>query len=316
MTTQVSTIDFHGKPLITAKIDGDIFVAMKPIVEGMGLAWQTQHRKFAENKERWGITEMVIPSAGGEQGMSCLPIRKLNGWLMTIHPNKIKDETIRANVVMYQNECDDVLWKYFTEGVAVNDRITITPEQQSDLQAIVATISPDGRRRGEVWARFNRHFKIAKYSQLPSGKIEEARNYLIETFLDGQYIEDNPYPLVDIKKVLTGGMDDPIVPFSDELQRAINAKSFEVAHEFLETFQKHLSRRIAYTCEVGFPNRVINEQKALDVVRDTSIDTALTHHFYGLLTNVQMMADSIKAMTGAYSNDIANALGKKQLMIA
>lgn len=314
--TQIETVDFHGQQLITAKIDDDIFVAMKPIVEGIGVSWQGQHEKFKSNQARWGIKEILIPSAGGEQSMSCLPIRKLNGWLMTIHPGKIKDEAVRANVIMYQNECDDVLWKYFTEGVVINEKMTITPEQQSDLFTIVDNINPDGRKKGMIWKHFNRHFKIAQYRQLPASKFEEAKSYLIETFANGEYVEaDMPSSLVDIKQMLTGDMNDPVVPFSDELQRAINTKSFEVAHEFLETFQTHLSRRIAYTCQKGWPNRYIDEPQALAMVQSTSIDTALTHRFYGLLTNVQTMAENMKLMTNNYSKNISEVLGKKTTML-
>lgn len=83
---------------------------MKPIVEGMGLSWQGQHEKLKANARRWGIKEILIPSVGGSQGMSCLPLRKLPGWLMTIYPNKVRPE-VRCSVVAYQAEpagADDV----------------------------------------------------------------------------------------------------------------------------------------------------------------------------------------------------------------
>ncbi|ECY3274018.1 hypothetical protein AU586_24820, partial [Salmonella enterica subsp. enterica serovar Abony] len=43
------------------------------------------------------------------------------GWLQTISPNKVKPE-IRGKVIQYQNECDDVLYGYWTKGVVVNPR--------------------------------------------------------------------------------------------------------------------------------------------------------------------------------------------------
>lgn len=108
---------------------------MKPIVEGMGLAWQTQHRKLSDRFKK-GITEMVIPSVGGAQSMICLALRKLAAWLNTISPNKVRPE-IRDRVIQYQEECDDVLYEYWTKGQVVNPRKTkkvlpgkITTEQQ------------------------------------------------------------------------------------------------------------------------------------------------------------------------------------------
>lgn len=40
-------VDFHGQPLIIVIIEGKCFVAMKPIVKGMGLNWRSQQAKFA-----------------------------------------------------------------------------------------------------------------------------------------------------------------------------------------------------------------------------------------------------------------------------
>lgn len=123
-------VPFRATTLFLIDVDGTPYVPMKPVVEGMGLAWQTQHRKLSENKERWGITIMVIPTESGQQDMTCLPLRKLPGWLMTIYPNKVKPE-IRDNIIAYQNECDDVLWEYWSKGHAINPRTEQTPEPPS-----------------------------------------------------------------------------------------------------------------------------------------------------------------------------------------
>lgn len=324
--TKVATITFHGQQLITAKIDNDVFVAMKPVVSGIGVSWQGQHEKLKSNPARWGVKEILIPSDGGEQSMICLPLRKLHGWLMTIHPGKIKDQEVRENVIVYQNECDDVLWKYYSEGVAINPRLPITPEQQSALQAIVATISPDGKQRGMIWARFNRHFKIAKYNQLPVSQIDEAKQYLIDTFLEGEYIEQaeldmqayvaaHQVSIVDIKAQLKLGLSEPTLPLTDKLRKAIHTKSFEITGDCYHAITDHLERRIAFNCEVGSP-RYLDEQRALKLVENTTLDSALTHHFYGLLENVHSMAQSLTMMTEAYKRDVGKALGKPQLLAA
>ncbi|HFW3087563.1 TPA: phage antirepressor N-terminal domain-containing protein [Salmonella enterica subsp. enterica serovar Reading] len=116
------TVPFYGNSLYVVNHNGEPYVPMKPIVEGMGLAWQTQHRKLTERFKTY-ITEMVMQLPGDTQRRSvvCLPLRKLAGWLRTIMPNKVKPE-IRDRVIQYQNECDDVLYDYWTKGVAVNPR--------------------------------------------------------------------------------------------------------------------------------------------------------------------------------------------------
>ncbi|HEE9834717.1 TPA: hypothetical protein R8G43_004722 [Citrobacter freundii] len=61
---------------------------MKPIVEGMGLAWQSQ---LAKIRQRFSstVTEIVMVAADGKsRTMICLALRKLAGWLHTISPSR------------------------------------------------------------------------------------------------------------------------------------------------------------------------------------------------------------------------------------
>ncbi|RLC14372.1 MAG: hypothetical protein DRI57_14555, partial [Deltaproteobacteria bacterium] len=43
---QIGTVDFHGNELITVLYRNIEYVAMKPVVEGMGLSWQGQQTKI------------------------------------------------------------------------------------------------------------------------------------------------------------------------------------------------------------------------------------------------------------------------------
>lgn len=112
----VSTINvpFHGDNLYVVNYNGEPHVPMKPIVEGMGLDWKSQFSKIKSRFSK-GMVEITIPTKGGEQSMICLALRKLTGWLHTISPNKVKPE-IRDKVIQYQEECDDVLYEYWTTG--------------------------------------------------------------------------------------------------------------------------------------------------------------------------------------------------------
>lgn len=62
----------------------------------------------------------------------------------------------------------------------------LTPALRAELKAIVdaklstAPADVQGKARAEIWTRFNRHFKIAEYAQLPACRMAEARDYLIE----------------------------------------------------------------------------------------------------------------------------------------
>ena len=116
-----SPVQFHGKTLFVATVNNQPFTPMRPIVEGMGMAWSPQRVKLTANAERWGVTMIVTPSEGGSQETLCMPLRKLPGWLMTINPKKVAP-AIRETVTLYQDECDDALWDFWTKGEAVNKR--------------------------------------------------------------------------------------------------------------------------------------------------------------------------------------------------
>lgn len=117
MTTQLIPVPFHGDTIYLFEHAGEPYTPVKPYCEVLGLAWQPQARKLDANKDRWGITIMVIPSPGGLQETICLPLRKLPAYLYSIDPRKVKSE-VRAKVELYQSECDEVLWRHWAGQIS------------------------------------------------------------------------------------------------------------------------------------------------------------------------------------------------------
>lgn len=57
---------------------------------------------------------------------------------------------------------------------------TINPAQQRQLQNAIAARFPDGKHRPYVWSRFNNHFGLGSYKQLPASKVDEALAYIAQ----------------------------------------------------------------------------------------------------------------------------------------
>ena len=84
----------------------------------------------------------------------------------------------------------DVLDKLAEEERAKTEPVEnpeqLSPAYRSELKGIVDAklstypASVQGKARSEIWTRFNRHFRIAEYAQLPAERMAEARDYLIE----------------------------------------------------------------------------------------------------------------------------------------
>lgn len=107
-------VSFQGQTLFIVEHNGEPYVPMRPIVEAIGMSWGSQRIKVKSRYESVVSEIDTTGSDGKSYAMTCLPLRKLAGWLMTIHPNKVRPE-LRERIVAFQNECDDVLWRYWSE---------------------------------------------------------------------------------------------------------------------------------------------------------------------------------------------------------
>ncbi|MFZ6732436.1 phage antirepressor N-terminal domain-containing protein [Undibacterium sp. Ji42W] len=145
MQTQIIPVPFYEDTLLMIGKDNEPMVAMKPIVENMGLDWGAQQIKLSE---KFGSVSAIIPSTGGDgktYNMICLPLRKLPAWLYSINPSKVKPE-LREKVIRYQEECDDALWNYWTQGTAtrpgtmtVADRLRVHRARHEVINKLVDT---------------------------------------------------------------------------------------------------------------------------------------------------------------------------------
>lgn len=181
MNTQISTktISFYGSELITLKVGDVIYTAVKPIVEALGLSWGTQKRKLIEQKEKFSWVHMNSTGSDGKTyEMLCMPIRKLNGWLFSINPEKVRPD-LKDRVIKYQEECFEALYNYWFKGKAEREIDTITPEEQRMIQnAVTATHQRTGMSYGEIWSRVKNKFGVAKYEQIKRSDHHSAMIYI------------------------------------------------------------------------------------------------------------------------------------------
>ncbi|MGT3185664.1 phage antirepressor N-terminal domain-containing protein, partial [Yersinia enterocolitica] len=48
-----TAVQFHGKPIITAMVAGVAYIAMRPIVENIGIDWTGQTVKLKNQKDKF-----------------------------------------------------------------------------------------------------------------------------------------------------------------------------------------------------------------------------------------------------------------------
>lgn len=130
---QIVTVDFYKQSLTLVEKDGEKYVAMRPIVEGIGLDWPSQSVKLHKYSEKFGGCDIATPSKGGVQLTFCIPLKKLNGYLFSINPEKVH-KNIKDKVVLYQEECFAALFSHFTNGYSINEKVlTEHPDKMREL---------------------------------------------------------------------------------------------------------------------------------------------------------------------------------------
>ena len=174
--TQI-TVPFHNAELFLVEHYGQPYTPMKPIVEGMGLDWKSQ---FVKLKQRFASTVVeitIVANDGKERLMTCLPVKKIFGWLMTISPNKVKPE-LRDTVIKYQEECDDVLWDYWTKGKVVNPRtskVERTPLHDAHAMLVAKTKHLNS---SDAWKIIHQRFNVKSIDEIPYDAIPVAVEYV------------------------------------------------------------------------------------------------------------------------------------------
>lgn len=185
----ISTINvpFHGNNLYVVNYNGQPYVPMRPIVEGMGMDWTGQLNKLKQ-KFKSTVEEISIVAADGkERNMICLALRKLAGWLHTISPNKVKAE-IRDKVIKYQEECDDVLYEYWTTGEVKAKHKSTVQERNPLKNAVNLLVSKKGIMYPEAYSLVHQQFNVSGIDELTADQIPMAVEYVHKLVMEGEYI--------------------------------------------------------------------------------------------------------------------------------
>lgn len=206
-TAASNVIPFRSAKLLLVDFGGQPFVPMKPVVEGMGLDWKTQYRKLQAGRFESTMVMMTIVAEDGKlRDMACMPLRKLAGWLMSIHASKVRPE-LRDGVIAYQNECDDALWSYWNDGVATRkhdrDLLSVVSElvgvtELSVLKGLIrdkAKAVPAEQRQSfqlTMHSRLHTRFNVPRTEMIPASEFEAACNFIGSYVLEGEYLGREP----------------------------------------------------------------------------------------------------------------------------
>ncbi|MDG6479047.1 phage antirepressor N-terminal domain-containing protein [Glaesserella parasuis] len=191
MSNQLSTqtFSFYGSELITLKVEDVIYTAVKPIVEAIGLDWARQSKKLSQ-QEKFNCRHMSIVAKDGKiRQMLCMPLKKLNGWLFSINPEKVRPD-LKDRVIQYQEECFEALYNYWHFGKA--ERKTTTDERTGLRQAVSALVSKKGLIYSDAYSLIHQRFNVEHIDELTPEQVGMAVEYVHKIYLEGELIIDEP----------------------------------------------------------------------------------------------------------------------------
>ncbi|HGG8755474.1 phage antirepressor N-terminal domain-containing protein [Enterobacter hormaechei] len=197
-----SYVPFNGQQIITAMAAGVAYVAMKPIVENLGMSWSTQVRKLTADKGKFNCVHMNMVATDSKlRDVLCLPLKKLNGWLFSINPEKVRAD-IRDKLIQYQEECFTVLHDYWNKGGAENPRKKTTVDERTPLRdAVNMLVSKKHLMYPEAYAMIHQRFNVDSIEHLAPEQINDAIEYVHRVVLEGEFLgkqEELPAPKLDI----------------------------------------------------------------------------------------------------------------------
>lgn len=173
--------------------------------------------------------------------MLCIPLKKLNGWLFSINPEKVRAD-IRDKLIKYQEECFTVLHDYWTKGQVVNPRKAvktqpgkITTDQQFAIKEMVMSrgqaLPKDKQAKAIItmWSALKSHFGVS-YKNIDAGQFNEAVSLVARTPLEGELI---PAGSVPAEETLS-------VKMLDAIREAIKSQTKRYGAPLKPNYREHI----------------------------------------------------------------------------
>lgn len=189
-------VDFFGDSIWAGREGDTVIVAVKPMVEALGLDWSSQlHRIKRDSVLSEGMVVTTIPSPGGPQDSVALPLNLIPGFLFGISDERITDPEVRARVLAYKRECYAVLYRHFFGPRVSPDDETAELTILDKIRIVREIRLTSGRRAAQSWLRhlgleiadpverggtptqgldFVRQFLADRTAEAPGGRVQAA----------------------------------------------------------------------------------------------------------------------------------------------
>jgi hypothetical protein len=132
-------LEFNGKTLMFLAVDGQYWIALKPICEALNVDY-IQQFKNAQNSPIYNqllCKHTMIAADGKARKMVSLPEKRIYGWLMQIQSNS-------PDLIEYQIKCHDILFEHF-HGTIIGRKelLSAKAKAQLEMDEVMNTLDPE-----------------------------------------------------------------------------------------------------------------------------------------------------------------------------
>lgn len=172
MNKQVSKfLEFNGKNLVFLAVDGQYWIALKPICEVLGVDYIRAWRNTKEDAI-FGqlLSEQAMVGADGKsRRMSSMPEKWIYGWIMQL-------ESKSPELIQYKKLCYEVLADYFHGAITGRkELLSAKAKAQAEIDAAMNSLSPEMALKLEKATKQVNQVN-AKLRALDGEVLEEERN--------------------------------------------------------------------------------------------------------------------------------------------
>lgn len=204
MSTRFELVPFHDNEILTVDRDGEIHVVLRPVIEAMGLDWSATLKRIKRHPVLSKSLSIEISPVGitptprghnghGDRHSAIISLEHFHGVLMTISPERIKDENARNIVIRYQEEAFRAVFEHFHGPLRV---VETKRASVADLLRVGNALKRERNRqiRALLWQEMNRICDSWNVDRIPHegiGLTEPDHSELLTIFWNGvRAIED------------------------------------------------------------------------------------------------------------------------------
>lgn len=170
MANALSQFNFQTNAVRTIAENGEIWFVAKDVLTALDYSESSNPAKVTQNiPEEWKGVKL-IHTLGGNQKLLMISEQGLYFFLgRSDKPKALPFQKWLAGEVLPSIRK--------TGSYAIQSR-TIDKIQQGELSTLIAERFPSGKDRPYAWSRFNNHFRLASYKDLPANRFGEACEYI------------------------------------------------------------------------------------------------------------------------------------------